>query len=73
MVWRADQTIHRRQALGWLEGEPRVRQADALATQLQLLTEGALSAALVRGDPAIARSARAAAEVLLDAAKKSKK
>ena len=45
-----------------------IKHADALATQLQLLTEGALSAALVRGDPAIARSARAAAEVLLDAA-----
>ena len=45
-----------------------VKQADALATQLQLLVEGALSATLVRGDPAVARSARAAAEVLLDAA-----
>src|SRR6058998_221101 len=47
-----------------------VKDADALATQLQILSEGALSAALVRGgDPALARSARAAAEVLLDAAK----
>src|SRR5438094_9977507 len=45
-----------------------VKQADVLATQLQLLVEGALSATLVRGDPAVARSARAAAEVLLDAA-----
>jgi AcrR family transcriptional regulator len=44
------------------------RDADGLATQLQILFEGALSAALVRGDPALARSARAAAEVLLDAA-----
>lgn len=44
------------------------RNADALATQLQILFEGALSMALVRGDPAVARSARAAAEVLLDAA-----
>ena len=44
------------------------RNADGLATQLQILFEGALSAALVRGDPALARSARAAAEVLLDAA-----
>src|SRR5207247_4838747 len=50
-----------------------VKDADALATQLQLLSEGALSAALVPGDPAIARSARAAAEVLLDAAKKARK
>ena len=44
------------------------KHPDALATQLQILSEGALTAALVRGDPALARSARAAAEVLLDAA-----
>jgi AcrR family transcriptional regulator len=43
-----------------------IREADALATQLQLLAEGALAAALVRGDPTLARSARAAAEVLID-------
>ena len=41
--------------------------ADALATQLQLLAEGALSSTLVRGDPALARAGRAAAEVLIDA------
>ena len=41
--------------------------AGSLATQLQLLAEGALSSALVRGDPALARGARAAAEVLIDA------
>src|SRR6266851_5401123 len=46
-----------------------VKDPDVLATQLQLLSEGALSAPLVRGDPALARTARAAAEVLLDAAK----
>jgi AcrR family transcriptional regulator len=46
-----------------------VKDPDALATQLQILAEGALTGALVRGgDPALARSARAAAEVLLDAA-----
>ena len=46
-----------------------VKDPDGLATQLQLLSEGALAAALVRGgDPALARSARAAAEVLLDEA-----
>ena len=44
------------------------RNSDALATQLQILSEGALASALVRGDPALARAARAAAEVLLDAA-----
>jgi AcrR family transcriptional regulator len=49
--------------------------ADALATQLQLLAEGAVSAALVRGDPApaLARAARAAAEVLIDASVKASK
>jgi len=49
--------------------------AEALATQLQLLAEGAVSAALVRGDPApaLARAARAAAEVLIDASVKRSK
>jgi AcrR family transcriptional regulator len=45
-----------------------VRNPDALATQLQILAEGAIASALVRGDPTLARSARDAAEVLLDAA-----
>ena len=45
-----------------------VKDPDTLATQLQLLAEGVLSAALVRGDPSLARSARDAAETLLDAA-----
>jgi AcrR family transcriptional regulator len=40
---------------------------EALATQLQLLVEGAVAANLVRGDPALARAARKAAEVLIDA------
>lgn len=46
----------------------RVRDPDALASQLQILVEGALITALVRGDPAAARSARSAAETLLRAA-----
>jgi AcrR family transcriptional regulator len=46
----------------------QVRDADALATQLQILFEGALALALVHADPAVARSARAAAETLIDAA-----
>jgi AcrR family transcriptional regulator len=45
-----------------------VKKPDALATQLQILSEGALTGALVRGDPSLARSARDAAEVLLDSA-----
>jgi AcrR family transcriptional regulator len=44
------------------------RSPAALATQLQILFEGALASALVRGDPSLARSARDAAEVLLDSA-----
>jgi AcrR family transcriptional regulator len=45
-----------------------VANPDALATQLLLLVDGAIAAALVRGDPKVARAARDAARVLLDAA-----
>jgi AcrR family transcriptional regulator len=45
-----------------------VADPDALATQLQLLAEGALSANLVWGDPTLARAARDAAAALIDAA-----
>ena len=45
----------------------QAKDPDALATQIQLLAEGAIATALVRGDPAAARAARAAAAVLLDA------
>ena len=45
-----------------------VKDPDALATQLLILTDGAIATALVRGDPAYARSARAAAGILLEAA-----
>ena len=45
-----------------------VADPDALATQLQLLAEGALSANLVWGDPTLARAAREAAAALIDAA-----
>ena len=45
-----------------------VDDADRLATQLMLLVDGAIAAALVRGDPAMARFAREAAGVLLTAA-----
>ena len=54
----------------------RMRVADprGLAMQLQILVEGAIASALVRDDPSFARSARAAAEVLLEVAtRKSKK
>jgi AcrR family transcriptional regulator len=42
--------------------------ADGLATQLAILIEGAISAALVRRDPALARAAKTAAMVLMAAA-----
>jgi AcrR family transcriptional regulator len=45
-----------------------VMKADGLATQLTLLVDGAIAAALVRGDPGMAREAREAARVLLSAA-----
>ena len=45
-----------------------VAEPQRLAVQLQLLVEGAISAVLVSNDASVARDARAAAEVLLDAA-----
>jgi AcrR family transcriptional regulator len=48
----------------WLRGllqEMKLHDADALATQLAILTEGAIASALVRGDPKVARSAKEAA------------
>lgn len=50
-----------------------IADPDALASQLQILVDGALVTALVRGDPAAVRSARAAAETLIDAAAARKK
>jgi AcrR family transcriptional regulator len=41
---------------------------DGLATQLSLLVDGAIAAALVRGDPTMARAARETARTLLIAA-----
>jgi hypothetical protein len=45
-----------------------VADPDGLATQLMLLVDGAIAAAIVRGDPRMARAARAAAATLLTAA-----
>jgi hypothetical protein len=45
-----------------------VADADTLATQVAILVEGAIIAALVRGDPGMARAAKTAARVLLTAA-----
>src|SRR5215218_5173862 len=45
-----------------------VDDPDTLALQLQILADGAIAAALVRGDPKVARTAGEAARVLLKAA-----
>jgi hypothetical protein len=45
-----------------------VKDADGLALQLQILADGAIAAALVRGDPKVAGAAQQAARVLLEAA-----
>ena len=45
-----------------------VEQSQLLSMQLQLLTDGAIAAAIVRGDPRVAAAAREAAAVLLKAA-----
>jgi AcrR family transcriptional regulator len=45
-----------------------VADPEGLATQLMLLVDGAIAAALVRGDPAMAHAARQAARTLLSAA-----
>ena len=45
-----------------------VKDADALATQLQLLVDGSIALDLVRDDPAMARAAKEAAKGLLRAA-----
>jgi AcrR family transcriptional regulator len=44
------------------------KDPDSLAMQLQILTDGAIAAALVRGDPSVAAAARAAAKILLTSA-----
>jgi hypothetical protein len=45
-----------------------VADPEALSLQLAVLVEGAIASALVRGDPKVARCAKAAAQVLLAAA-----
>lgn len=45
-----------------------IENADLLATQLALLVDGAIAAALVRRDPKVARAAKAAAQALLNTA-----
>ncbi|MFI0785259.1 TetR/AcrR family transcriptional regulator [Streptomyces lydicus] len=62
---------HKRALLGYLTGlvgALPVAEPDAVAAQLALLVDGAISTAALTGDPAAARRARTAAESLLAAA-----
>lgn len=55
----------------WLQGllvQLGLRDAELLSMQLQLLIDGAIAAAIVRGDPKVAAAAREAATVLLKVA-----
>src|ERR1700719_1289341 len=55
----------------WLRdglAQMKVADPEGLSTQLAILVEGAIIAALVRSDPKMARAAKAAARVLLTAA-----
>lgn len=55
----------------WFQGlleQLGLKDAESLSMQLQLLTDGAIAAAIVRGDPKVASAAREAATVLLKAA-----
>lgn len=55
----------------WFQGlleRVGIATAEPLSMQLQILMDGAIAAAIVRGDPAVAAAARAAAKVLVEAA-----
>jgi AcrR family transcriptional regulator len=58
----------RRQWFRDLLDELGVKDADSLATQLQLLVDGSIALDLVRDDPAMARAAKDAATALLQGA-----
>jgi AcrR family transcriptional regulator len=58
----------RRQWFRDLLDELGVKDADSLATQLQLLVDGSITLDLVRDDPAMARAAKEAATALLQGA-----
>jgi AcrR family transcriptional regulator len=63
-----DQKERRRVAFRDILTRLGVADPDGLATQLAILVEGAMAAALVRDDPGMARAAKSAALVLLTAA-----
>jgi AcrR family transcriptional regulator len=63
-----DQKERRSVAFGEILTRLGAADPDGLATQLAILVEGAIAAALVRGDPTVARAAKSAARVLLTAA-----
>ncbi|MCC8429068.1 TetR/AcrR family transcriptional regulator [Reyranella aquatilis] len=60
------------QRRAWFEALLRqlgIEDAESLSLQLQILIDGAIAAAIVRGDPKVAAAAREAAAVLLEAAR----
>jgi hypothetical protein len=61
---------HKQEVVAWLRGELSrrgARHADALAEQVQIVMEGAMCLALIRGDPAcIAEAGRIAALLASD-------
>ncbi len=59
---------HLREFLARAARRAGLRQPEELALQLMLLAEGALITAAIDDDPAVPRSAKAAAAVLIDAA-----
>jgi AcrR family transcriptional regulator len=64
VAFKEQRRIHIRDLLT----ELNVADPDGLATQVSILAEGAIIAALVRGDAGMARAAKSAARVLLTAA-----
>ncbi len=59
------------QRRGWFQellGRLGIGETESLSLQLQILIDGAIAAAIVRGDPKVAAAAREAATVLLKAA-----
>ena len=64
VAFKEQRRIHIRDLLVKLN----VEDPEGLATQVAILAEGAIIAALVRGDPRMARAAKSAARVLLTAA-----
>ena len=64
-IQRSEHRARRAAAAACIGAQLKVANAEGLATQLTLLVDGAIAQDLVRNDPAMARAARDAAQVLL--------